>query len=188
MGISSENEPAKRSKINETLVKNNIAVKNAGIVLLNNYIVLLFERLGLVKDNDFTSVENQKKAVQYLQYIVTGSQETENIYLPLNKVLCGLSITDNIPDRIDITHENKSLMEGLLNAAISHWPAIGDCSINGFRGNWLVRDGSLLELEEIWELAVEKRAYDILLNKSPYSFSIIKYPWMNKPLHVIWPY
>lgn len=185
MGISSENQPIKRPA---TPLKEGIPVRNAGIVILNNYIPMLFERLHLVEDRNFTNVENQKKATQYLHYVVTGFTETEETYLPLNKVLCGLSLTDNIPDTIEISDEEDRLIKGLLQAAISHWPEIGDSSVNGFRGNWLVRDGILVELTDKWELTVEKRAYDILINRSPFSFSIIKYPWMSKPLHVYWPY
>lgn len=168
--------------------KNGIAVRNAGIVILNNYIPMLFERLHFLENRNFTNVEAQKKAVQYLQFVVTGLTQTEEIYLPLNKVLCGLPFTDNVPDTIEISEPDKILIHGLLEAAISHWSVIGDCSVDGFRGNWLVRDGILTDLEERWELTVDKRAYDILINKSPFAFSIIKYPWMNKPLHVIWPY
>ena len=168
--------------------KNGIAVNYAGIILLNSFIVMLFERLSLVKDNNFTSIENQKNAVLYLQYVVTGVSETEESYLALNKILCGLSVTDSVPAIIEISQENKILIVGLVKAAVSYWSAIGDCSVEGFRGNWLVRDGMLTELEDKWELTVDKRAYDLLINKSPFAFSIIKYPWMHKPLHVIWPY
>jgi hypothetical protein len=188
MGTPSDHGPSKELKNRATPIKEGIAVRNAGIVILNNYIVMLFERLNLVKDSHFVSVEAQKKAVQYLQFVVTGLTETEEIYLPLNKVLCGLPFTDNVPDTIEISEQEKRLIDGLLNAAISYWNAIGNSSIDGFRGNWLVRDGILTDLEERWELTVDKRAYDILLNKSPFAFSIIKYHWMSKPLHVIWPY
>lgn len=168
--------------------KQGIPVRNAGIVLLNDYIAMLFERLNLTSESKFRSNEHQVRAVQYLQYLITGMQETEEVYLPLNKVLCGLPLTDTVPDFIDISDQEKQLINGLIQAAISHWPEIGDCSINGFRGNWLVRDGILVELEDKWELTVEKRAYDILINRSPFAFSIMKYHWMDKPLHVIWPY
>ena len=185
MGISSENQPIKKPA---TPIKEGIPVRNAGIVILNNYIPMLFERLHFLEDRNFTNVENQKKAVQYLQYVVTGLTETEEAYLPLNKVLCGLSVTDSIPDTIEISETDKTIMQELLKAVISHWPEIGSTSIDGLRGNWLVRDGILVELTDKWELTVEKRAYDILINRSPFSFSIIKYPWMSKPLHVNWPY
>lgn len=168
--------------------KNGIAVSNAGIVLLNSFIVMLFERLSLVKDNNFTSIENQKNAVLYLQYVVTGVSETEDSYLALNKILCGLSVTDSVPAIIEISQEKEIIIVGLIKDAVSYWSAIGDCPVESFRGNWLIRDGMLTELEDKWELTVDKRAYDLLINKSPFAFSIIKYPWMHKPLHVIWPY
>jgi hypothetical protein len=168
--------------------KQGIPVRNAGIVLLNDYIAMLFERLSLTSESKFRSNKHQVRAVQYLQYLITGMQETEEVYLPLNKVLCGLPLTDTVPDFIDISDQEKQLINGLIQAAISHWPEIGDCSVDGFRGNWLVRDGILVDLEDKWELTVEKRAYDILINRSPFAFSIMKYHWMDKPLHVIWPY
>lgn len=181
-------ETINSNKKTKVPIKEGIAVRNAGIVILNNYIVMLFERLQLVVDNEFNSVKNQIRAAQYLQYVVTGLTKTEEAYLPLNKVLCGLSMIHAIPDGIEIPEENKILIHGLISAAISYWDVIGDCSVDGFRGNWLVRDGILTELEDRWELTVDKRAYDVLINKSPFAFSIIKYPWMSKPLHVNWPY
>ncbi|TRX42794.1 hypothetical protein FNW21_00230 [Flavobacterium restrictum] len=108
--------------------------------------------------------------------------------MPLNKVLCGLPLATPVADGIEIIDSQKNLIAGLINAVISHWTTIGDTSVDGFRGNWLVRDGLLVEKEERWELTVDKRAYDLLIHKSPFSFSIIKYTWMLKPLHVIWLY
>lgn len=172
----------------KTPTKNDIAVRNAGVVIINSYIPMLFERLELTVNNKFTSLENQKKAVKYLQYVVTGLPNTDEVYLPLNKVLFGLSVTDKVADEIEITNQERDLIQGLLHAVISHWPEIGDCSVDGFRGNWFIRDGILSELEDKWELKVEKRAYDILLNRSPFAFSVIKFQWMNKPLYINWAY
>lgn len=181
-------EKLKMQQHPKTPVKEGITVRNAGIVLLNDYVVMLFERLGLVTDNKFTSIENQISAVQYLQYVVTGLTQTEETYLPLNKVLCGLSMLHTVPDEIEISEANRQLINGLIQAAISYWDAIGECSVSGFRGNWLVREGTLFEMEDRWELTVDKKPYDVLINKSPFAFSIMKYPWMDKPLHVNWPY
>lgn len=186
--IFSKMELIKIKEKSKTNLKQGIEVRNAGIVLLNDYIAMLFERLKLTSENKFISNEYQVRAVQYLQYVITGMQETEEVYLTLNKVLCGLPLTDTVPDFIEITDQEKQLIHGLIQAAISHWPEIGDCSVDGFRGNWLVRDGILVELEDKWELTVDKRAYDILINRSPFAFSIMKYHWMDKPLHVVWPY
>lgn len=165
-----------------------ITIPNAGLVMLNSYFLMLFDRLGILDNKQFKTTEDQEDAVHYLQYIVTGQTQTEESLLVLNKVLAGLSPNAPVKNAIDMTGEQKQLIDGLINAAISYWPAIGETSIDGFRGNWLVREGILRETEERWELTVEKRAYDILMLKSPFSFSIIKLPWMEKPLHVTWPF
>ncbi len=175
-------------KHTQTTTQAGIAIKNAGIVLLNNYIQMLIERLGLLDNNKFKDNASQLEAVHYIQFVITGLSKTEESFLPLNKVLCGLPIATPIQEEITITETQKNLIEGLIKAAISHWPSVGDTSIQGFRGNWLVRDGLLTETDDRWELTVEKRVYDLLIHKSPFSFSIIKYPWMEKPLHVTWPY
>jgi hypothetical protein len=165
-----------------------VMVPNAGLVLLNSYFLMLLERLRIFTDKAFVSEEAQLDAVHYLQYVVTGLTQTDESLLTLNKVFCGLSPDTPVRDSIEMTQDQKQLIDGLIQAAVGYWTAIGTTSINGFRGNWLVREGILRETEDRWELTVEKRAYDILLMKSPFSFSIIKLPWMQKPLHVTWPY
>lgn len=165
-----------------------IPVRNAGLVLLNSYFALLFERLWLIQDGNYIDEDSQSDATQYLQYLATGNSVAEETFLSLNKILCGLPISSPLKTSITITQENSELIEGLIKAAIGHWQVIGDSSVEGFRGNWLVRDGLLTEYQDHWELMVEKRAYDLLINQAPFSFSIIMFPWMEKPIHVDWPY
>ncbi len=170
------------------LFEDNISIKNAGLVLLNGYLSMLLERLSLTDGQRFLNRDSQLAAVHYLQYVVTGQTASEESLLPLNKLLCGLPLVQPVAESIELSSQYQSLIEGLIEAVIGHWPAIGSSSVNGFRGNWLVREGLLIEKEDRWELHVDKRAYDLLINHSPFSFSIIKYPWMDKPLHVNWPY
>ncbi|MEP5341098.1 MAG: contractile injection system tape measure protein [Algibacter sp.] len=165
-----------------------IDVPNAGLVLLNTYFPMLFERLELLKDKQFVSEDARINAVHYLQYVVTGLSHTEESLLTLNKIICGIALQQPIKDSIEISDKEKTLIEGLLKSAMGYWEAIGSSSVLGFRGNWLVRNGVLREEEDRWSLTVEKRPYDVLLIKSPFSFSIIKFPWMQKPLHITWPY
>ena len=169
-----------------TTKEGRIQIKNAGIVLLNSYIPLFFERINLQNEHAFINKETQLDAVHFLQNLVTGHTHTDEYELPLNKILCGLPISTPIKEGVEISEDQKNIVTGLLNAFIAYWPAIGNSSIKGLRENWLIRDGLLTEKEDRWELIVEKRAYDLLIHKSPFSFSIIKYPWMSKPIHVIW--
>jgi hypothetical protein len=162
-----------------------IAIHNAGIVLICGYIPTLFSRLNLTSENTFVDTQSQNGAAIYLQYLASGLTRTEEEHLSLNKILTGLPLSQAAP-HVNIDEAQEQLIESLLSAVIAHWPAIGDSSISGFRENWLLRNGTLSEQEDKWELRVEKRPYDMLIHKSSFSFSIIKYPWMNKPLHVVW--
>lgn len=162
-------------------------INNAGLVLLNSYFPLLFQRLGLMEDSQFISEETQFKAVHCLQYLATGTT-TDEAYLFLNKILCGVEVSTLLTTEVLISEADKELMDGLIEAAIIHWSVIGDLSIDGFRGSWLIRNGLLKKESDNWELNVEKKAYDLLINQFPFSFSIITFPWMKKPLHVNWPY
>lgn len=171
------------------MIKEGIAVSNAGLVILASYFPMLLERLGLATQGAFVSAEAQKNAVHYLQFVSTGMSHTEEVHLPLTKVLAGMYPSQAVEDGIDITESEIALIEGMIHTITTqHWQSIGETSIQGVRGNWLVRDGILSEESERWELVVEKRPYDLLLNRSPFSFSIVKNPWMDKPLHVQWEY
>ncbi|MBL7726630.1 MAG: hypothetical protein JNM68_03045 [Dinghuibacter sp.] len=177
-----------KQSLRETPAQTGIEVFNAGMVLLNNYIPMLFDRLKLTEGHRFINEQAQLEAVHYLQYLVTGQETTDEAWLPLNKLMCGLPLSQPVPPGISIPGSAKELINGLFTAIIGYWPAIGDTSADGFRGNWLVRKGLLTEGDEKWDLHVEKRPYDLLIGKSPFSFSVIKFPWMNKPVHVSWPF
>ncbi len=168
------------------VINGGIPVKNAGLVIINQYIPMLFERLGLTNSHISLLPDKQSDAIHYLQYVATGLTETDEHYLVLNKVLCGIPILEPVKNKIEITPEDRELMEQLLQAIIGQWGASGSTSIDGFRGNWLNRDGLLIEYEDKWQLVIEKRAYDLLIYKLPFTLSVIQYPWMAKPLHVQW--
>lgn len=165
-----------------------VRVNNAGIVILQGYIHPYFERLGLTKDNQFISRDSQIRAVHYLQLLVTGQTETPDQYLVLNKILCGLSPETSVDIEFAPTQSEIELANGLIEALIGHWPAIGKSTIEGFRGNWFVRDGLVTKKSDHWILNVDRRAYDLLLARSPFSFSVISLPWMSAPIYVNWPY
>lgn len=171
---------------NENTLAAPILVKNAGVVLLSEYVPTLFRLMELLNGKEFVSAARQLDAVHVLQYAVTGMMETSEVYLPLNKIMCGLRLDDAVADGISLTSAQQELINGMIMNLVGQWTVIGKTSVDGFRGNWLVRDGLLSETEERWELVVEPRPYDILINKFPFSYSIIKYQWMDKPLHVKW--
>lgn len=163
-------------------------VTNAGIVIIQSFLPMLFNRLKLIDGKSFVSDEAQQKAVHAIQFLATGQTTTDEHHLTLNKLLCGMPMSAPVQNSITLTDSERETCNGLLQAAIGYWTAIGDSSPDGFRGNWLIRDGVLTVDEDRYNLDVEKRAYDILLNQSPFTFSIIKHHWMETPVHVAWSY
>ncbi len=172
--------------IKDNSTAENLFVQNVGIVLLNNYFPILFNRVALIQDDQFVSSKAQNDAIYYLQYLAKGVNDSLESSLALNKILCGLSPETPIKSPLIIPEDHAAIIEGLIKASIEHWTVIGQSSNDGFRGNWLVRDGYLRGSDQQWSLTVEKRSYDLLIDRSPFSFSIIKFPWMPKPLHVEW--
>ena len=77
-------------------------------------------------------------------------------------------------------------MGGLLSAIIQQWGALGSTTVPGLQESFFQREGVLQRREESWRLQVEARAFDILIDRIPWNFSIIRFPWMDGPLHVDW--
>ncbi|MCE7991209.1 MAG: hypothetical protein HEP71_04480 [Roseivirga sp.] len=163
-----------------------IYIENAGLVLLSAYLPTLFDRAGLTAEGVFTTDENRERAVLLMQYLLLDEPPLEEHYLALNKVICGLPIADPMKTSLDITSEETELIDGLIQAVIQHWSVIRNSSVEGFRGDWLWRKGKLEQKEDVWELNIESSTYDILLDQLPFSYSPIKYSWMEKPIVVNW--
>ena len=90
------------------LLQQGILVHNAGLVILNSYFKILFDRLGITENFTFKSTEDQLNAVNYLQYTITGSTKTEESTMTLNKVICGIAPTITIKNDLDISESDKS--------------------------------------------------------------------------------
>jgi hypothetical protein len=181
------NRPAKHPANRLAVPGLPLRVSNAGLVILQGFMAPLLERLGLTQGGRFVDGSVQRYAVHCLQFLATGCEQTPEIQLMLNKVLCGLPLHEPVEGGIALQPDQRATCDSLLTAMLGHWGACGSTSADGFRGNWLVRDGSLTEMKDRWDLIVERRAYDVLLARAPFSYSVIKLPWMEKAIYVTWP-
>ncbi len=157
-------------------------VHNAGLVLAHAHLPTLFQRLGLT----LTSREGQSTAASALGFLATGSAENREERLHLAKLLCGLSPVDTLTATFGASDAERSTVESLLTTLMATWPTAGTSSSDGFRANWINRRGTLQEGSDRWVLTVEPRDYDLLLAKYPGAISLIRLPWMKKPLSVQW--
>ena len=78
-------------------------------------------------------------------------------------------------------------LSSLVMSIIENWKAIGHVSIDGFRGTFLHREGKIeKETDEEIYLKVKQGPFDMLLDRLPWSYSMLKFKWHKKLLSTIW--
>ena len=163
-----------------------VYIRNAGLVLLAPYLSMLFERLGLVQHHQFVSDEASARAVHVMQYMADGIAGAPEYMMVLNKLMCGVATAKPVVSHVEITQDDKVIIDGLLNAVITNWKGIGNTSIEGLRESFLMREGRLQFKNDQWYLLVESRSYDMLLDSLPWSYAMIKFSWMPHVINVEW--
>jgi hypothetical protein len=162
-------------------------VSNAGLILLHPYIARYLKACGIDLLASKPGRAEYDFAAGLLFYLLAGDEEPVEYELDVVKLLLGLSLEYPLPlTRGLLNAENKSEAEQLLSSFISHWPALKTTSPNGLRGSFLRRSGLLRETERHWELTIERVGVDVLLDQLPFTYSIVKLPWMPKPIHIEW--
>ncbi|MBL8348251.1 MAG: hypothetical protein JNN03_22665 [Rubrivivax sp.] len=161
-------------------------VANAGVVLLAPYLPRLFAVLGLANDKAFVDAEAAERAAAVMQYAVTGEAAAPEPLLPLNKLLCGLPLHTPLPRDVELGPSERGAVDGMLGAVIGHWKALGQTSVAGLRQTFLQREGRLEHKEEAWHLQVPSQTFDMLIDRLPWGFATVRYPWMPEVLHVQW--
>ncbi len=164
-----------------------IYVENAGLALLTPFMPRFFENLGLLDGQQFVSRESCHRAIHLLEFIASGVEQPYEFALPLNKLLCGLPLGQPTERLITLTTEEKAEAETLLQSVIEHWPALKNTSQEGLREAFLRRTGKLTRKPSgDWLLQVERKTLDVLLDRIPWGFSVVKMPWMKEMLWVEW--
>jgi len=161
-----------------------IIVHNAGIVLLQPFITTLFHELHLLSEDRKTIIDKHKACA--LLSVLAGDEEQDEIYYPLYKLLCGLPVNDVIDHHVQLSMEEREECFRLLQQVIVHWPALKQSSVPSLQQTFLQRTGKLSKKEDKWLLQVEQRTEDVLMQFLPWSYSIIRYPWMKQALFTEW--
>lgn len=184
--ILKEAQPKPSEPIPFTQQKDAFFILNAGMVLLHPFLVHFFRKLALIEGKDFRDDPSRQKAICLLHFLATGEIKTPEYILVLPKFLCGLPLNSPVNNSIILTKEEQKEAENMLQAAIEHWEAIGTVSIDGLREGFLQRDGKLEKRQTGWTLQVERQVLDILIDRLPWTISMIKLPWMEEPIRIEW--
>lgn len=171
----------------EEAIPEHVYIRNAGLVLFAPYFPRLFSVLHLLDAaGQLTEAGNQVKAIFCMQYLATAEKEIPEYELFLNKLLSGYPADESFSPFFDFEESEKQILLSLLNSVKHNWNQMKNTSIEGFRNSFLLREGVLEEKEDRWVLTVESRAYDLLLDTLPWSYSPVKFSWMSKPVYVKW--
>lgn len=167
-------------------VGESIYVGMSGVVLLHPFIQPFFEELGLLDDSDFKDETARRRGVGLLQYLTAGDVDVVEYDATLLKFLCALPFETPIDSRIELTDIERKEVDELLSMVIKHWGALGDVGVDSLRQGFLQRDGKLSKRSDGWLLQIEKQTMDILLDRLPWGFGVVKLPWQADMLFVEW--
>jgi len=172
---------------NQVLQGEEIAIANAGLVILYPFLKHFFDGLGLLnKQLHFKSPDHSFKAVHLLQFIATQSKVNPEFELSLNKILCGLEIWDPIPQKVNFLKSELKECENLLKTVLERWAVLKTNKTEALRETFINREGKLVFENNGWNLNVERNSFDVLIDKLPWGISIIKLPWSSQIIHVEW--
>lgn len=163
------------------------SIPNAGIALIAPWLPRLWAQLGWTKDHQFSSLETTWLAVQMVQYLSDGQEAPPPEYqLLLPKILCGLPPAALFDPERGLSDAERAEGDVLLEAVLKQAPGLGLISIGALRGSFLWRAGLLRPADFCWQLHVAQETHDILLERIPWNFQIIRYLWMEAPIYVEW--
>lgn len=167
--------------------KEQIVVFNAGLVLIHPFLRYFFEGLNLLNTElQFKGEAEAFKAVHLLQFIATGAESATEANLPLNKILCGLDVTEPVPLNVSISDEDKDECLFLIKTVLERWEALKTTNPAALRDTYLQREGILKKSGQSWSLTIERNTFDVMLERLPWSYSLVKLPWCRQILNVEW--
>lgn len=159
-------------------------VGNAGLVLVHPFLDHFFVQCGF-KSNWFPFAKRLRAAL-LLQHLVCDETCFPESAMTLNKVLCGLAVSEPLPVHLEPTKHEVEQCRELLTAVITHWQALQNSSPAALRTGFLQRPGLLSVCDSGWLLRVEGRSHDVLLQRLPWGLSLVRYSWMDRPLTIDW--
>ncbi|WP_183574348.1 contractile injection system tape measure protein [Mucilaginibacter sp. X5P1] len=173
--------------VSQFTVTERFSVSHAGLILLWPFLSHFFSALNLIDKDAFYDKQSQYKACMLLLYVALGDDlEVFEGHLPVIKLLCGLELTEWVDMQTDITQDDMNEADHMLEAVIGHAPMWSGLSLAGLRQAYLQRPGILSTRDGNWLLQVERQNHDILIDRLPWSNSLIKLPWLEHLIFVEW--
>ncbi len=157
-------------------------IQNAGLVLLHPFLESCFKTLNYLNDKkQLKNPETAVRAVNLMHYLTNGNMPFREYNCALNKVLCGISPASPVWETELFQNEIHEAGE-VLQSVIEHWKKLKGTSVEGLRETFLLREGKLAGMDGRYHLYLAPSAFDVLLSYLPWSYTVIKLPWMKTVL------
>jgi hypothetical protein len=166
-----------------------VPISNAGLVILFPFLPMLFIRLNMLSQDrrSLNSNESKVRAIFILQRLISNEdREYDEKDLFLNRLLINYPFNEPLPRRVELNQDELNTIDSLLEATKTNWSKMRNTSMRAFQESFLNRTGFIEKTEHEWILTVEERAYDILLDSIPWSYKLVRLPWMENILKVNW--
>lgn len=179
-------EQLKTPEKDDTPAGTSLVAAHAGVVILHPFLMIYFEKMGLLQGKEFVNAGAQRRAAQLVHYLATGETEAPEYDLPLAKILVGLPLDTPLDRTLDMSTSEQQESIALLETVIGYWTSLGNCSPEALREGFLQRPGRLTRREDGWLLQPQTQALDILLDRLPWGIGMVKLDWMPEFLYVEW--
>lgn len=167
-----------------------LIIPNAGLVLLAPWLPRLFGMLGLFNEDgrDFKDTQSHIRAVFISQWLVVSKPDREyrEAELAFNRILVGCHFRIPMPRKMELTQKETETANQMLEGVKANWPKMYNTSIPGFQHSFIERTGRIEKQKDKWVVSVDERSYDILLDSLPWSYTMIRFPWLSKHINVLW--
>ena len=166
-----------------------VPISNAGLVILFPFLPMLFIRLNMLSQDrrSLNSNESKVRAIFILQRLISNEdREYDEKDLFLNRLLINYPFNEPLPRRVELNQDELNTIDSLLETAKTNWSKMRNTSIRALQESFLNRAGFIEKTEWECTLTVEERAYDILLDSIPWSYKLVRFPWMESILKVNW--
>ena len=147
-----------------------VYVHFAGIVLIHPFFPSFLKNLRLLEKGQWTSKEAQYKAVQLLAYMCKGKLFCPEHECLLFKHICALPWSTVIASDLDLSKSEMEEADDVVSSVIKHWTALKNTTQEGLREGFFNRAGKLWREESGWQLHIEQKGQDILLQQLPLEF------------------
>jgi hypothetical protein len=167
-------------------ISNKITLQNAGIVLISPYFKHFFQELQLLENQNFISKKAQHKAIHLIKYLATGETTFKEFDLTFEKLICGIPLNEPVPRKVDFLAHEITEADELLKSVIEHWKVLKNSSPDALRNTFFQREGIMQKNELGWQINIERKTQDILLDNIPWGVSMIVLSWNNYIITVEW--